>query len=126
MTDEETKTVPNTNAIIEAGLEWIEGNAKKNEGAREERYAKNKLSLLVKGESITIEIDPHLDLIIGVQTDETEEIDAKLLFDKNPDAFWSLVDIPKTAAIALLGEAAVAKISRPLTKITYKVKKQKK
>lgn len=125
MTDEKVKVIDNADEIIKAGLEWIDGNAKKNAGAKEERDAKKKLSLLVKDDLVSIEIGPNLMLDIGSITEESEEIDAKLLFKNNPEAFWALVDIPKTAAIAMLGEAGTAKVSRPVTKVSYKVKKRK-
>jgi len=113
--------------LDQALLDYYNGNLKKNEGAKEERKAKDKVKLLYgdNKEAYTLAISNTISLQVATITEDTEEIDPKLLFEKNPKAFWELVTVPKTNAIARLGAVDAALVTRVVPKTELKIKKIK-
>lgn len=108
-------------------LSYLEGNEAKNAGAKIERDSKKKLEVAFANtdDTYVLKVNDRLSLRAGFQTTEEEEIDAKLLFEQHPDKFWEIISVPKTTAIDILGEKAAAKITRPVTKHVFSVKKLK-
>lgn len=113
--------------LDKALTDYYNGNLKKNEGAKEERKAKDKVKLLYGDtkEAYTLAISNTISLKVETVTEDIEEIDPKLLFKTNPKAFWDLVTVPKTNAVAMLGAADAARVTRVVPKTELKIKKIK-
>jgi hypothetical protein len=124
--------------INKLGVEWFNANRDKNDGANRERKAKEQLQKeviqyndsipvhLKSNRPVSIEISDTVELEVGVETWPDEEIDAKKLFQENPDLFWSLCSIPKGAVISAIGEKGAAKLMRTVSKTDFKIRKVKK
>ena len=106
---------------------YFDGNAKKNEGATEERKAKTALEneLANFGENVIVKINDKAYLEMGYTDTEKEEIDPKKFLENHPDLFWDLVSIPKTAVQAKLGDKEVALNSRTVHGHEFKIIKHK-
>lgn len=128
----------NAEKMNEVGKDWFNANRDKNDANNRERKAKEQLQKevvqylesipenLKSNRPVTIEISETMELEVGTETWQEEEIDAKKLFESNPTLFWSIVSIPKGAIIAALTEKGAAKLMRTVTKTDFKIKKVKK
>lgn len=127
MSDQDTKTKPNLDTFTTTAIQYYEINANKNKLISSERKIQEQLKKMVAPDDKvrSVEIDANNALDIGWVTEQSEEIDPKKLFELDKDAFWELVSIPKTAAIAHLGEKRAAKVMRTATKHDFKIKKRK-
>jgi hypothetical protein len=116
---------PNTDPITKLALDWFETNASKNKLIYEERKLVEQLKKAAATDNRVVEVSKDIELHIGWVSWKEEEIDPKKLFETNPQVFWELCSIPKTAAIAALGDKGAAKVMRTISKNDFKVKKEK-
>lgn len=110
-------------------VDWFNANQDKNAAATRERNANKELEALfvdngVK-ESVVHRVGDRQFLEAAIVAVESEEIDPRSLFEKDPEMFWKLVKVPKTEAIKQMGELAVAKVSRVVTTEAFKITKHK-
>lgn len=110
-----------------AARSWFDANAAKNKAASKEKKERDFLekNLVDKGLT-TVVISESMDLEIGWENVPDEEVDVQKLFKENPNLFWTLCTIPKTALVKELGPKGAAKVMRPITKNQFKFNKIKK
>lgn len=126
----EQKGVKNTEKVEvldKLALDYFNGNQDKNAGAKAERKAKEQLELEMVnyGETHVTKISDRMYLEMGFVNTEKEEIDPKVFFEKHPELFWELCNIPKTAVSGILGDKEVALCSRTVTQHEFKIVKHK-
>lgn len=121
--DEETKK-----HLTQVAKDWVDANTRKNKGTSDEKKQRKILesSIAKLNELETFEISDTLSLEVGWKDEQTEEVDAQKLFKENPNLFWSLVTVSKTALESAIGDKGAAKLMRPVTKNTFKINKIKK
>jgi hypothetical protein len=107
--------------------DYYNANLTKNSAQSQERKALQAAEKHYSGLNAPFElvVSETLTLVAGYDTVDSEEIDPRKLFESDPVAFWKLVDVPITNAKAMLGDKVVAKITRPVKKTSFKIKKVK-
>lgn len=116
------------NKLVEEAINWFNANKAKNEAQSAERKALEQAKKAYGDlkEPIEIETESGVKLSIGYVDTESEVIDAKKFFERNPELFWQLVEVPKTNAIKEVGDKEVALCSVTRVKNDFKIQKIKK
>jgi hypothetical protein len=123
MTD---KAKSNVDEFTKHALDWVDQNKIKNKAISAERKAAEQLKKIVASGTKELDLNDKEKLVVGFMDTQSEEIDPKALFKKDPDLFWELVFVAKGRVEAALGDKEAAKLSRTVTKNDFKVKKEKK